>query len=142
MSKFLLRLKKNQKKGISPVISTIILIVVALVIALLVGVFAFGLFSTNANSVTLQSANLYSGSASFVMSLKNPSSATIALSSATQVLNGQGVTALTVCAPTALTSGGTTSVTCTATGAIVGDNYNYVISLTNGQSISGTVVAQ
>src|SRR5579871_6621896 len=86
MSKFLIRLKKNQKKGISPVISTIILIVVALVIALLVGVFAFGLFTSQTKSLSIQSGNLYTSTGDFDFALKNPGATAVTITSLT--LNG------------------------------------------------------
>lgn len=128
----------RKKKGISPVISTIILIVVALVIALLVGVFAFGLFTSQTKSVTLQSANLYAATGTLNYVLKDPGTAGTTVSSG--MITGPGVTAST-CAGAVAT--GVNPLTCTTTGAVtVGDTYDYVINLANGQSISGSVVGQ
>jgi len=142
MSKFLDRLKKNQKKGISPAIATIILIVVALVIALLVGVFAFGLFTSQTKSVTLQSANLYATGNSFAFTLKNPGGSTVTPTSYTMTGPG-GVTGTCTGAFTAITGGKLQAETCTPSAAsVVGNTYDYVINLDNGQSISGSVVAQ
>jgi flagellin-like protein len=143
MSKFLIRLQKNQKKGISPVISTIILIVVALVIALLVGVFAFGLFTSQTKSVSLQSGNLYATGPSLTITLKNPGSAAVLITGVT--VTGPGLTGSGTCATlaTSLTGGATTSATCAPVGTIVvGNTFDYVVNLNNGQSISGSVVSQ
>ncbi len=143
MSLILNKLKKRQRKAISPAIATIILIAVALVIALLVGIFAFGLFSTHANAVSAGSGNLYVTGSTFQFSLTNPSSAGTTITSVTISGFGEANAACTGVGLVAVAAGTTTAESCTLVAApTLGDNYNYVINLQNGQSISGTAVAQ
>jgi flagellin-like protein len=150
------KLRKGQKKAISPVIATIILIAVALVLALLVGVFAFGLFSTNSNSVTMQSGTLVATGEVLTLSFKNPGSSNVAVT--TVSLSGPPAISLSCTTGATVNAGSTLTVTCSdagtgyagtnakwtasGTGMVSGNNYNYIVSLGNGQSISGTVVAQ
>lgn len=145
MSKFESRLQKylKNKKAISPVISTIILIVVALVIALLVGVFAFGLFTSQTKSVSLQSGNYYAGTSTFAFSLKDP--AAVGTTITTVTINGFGIAnaPCTGAGLVAVGAGTSTAESCTTvTAPVAGDTYDYVVNLANGQSISGSAVAQ
>ena len=126
------RLRQRKKKGISPVIATIILIAVALVLALVVGVFAFGLFSANANTVSLKSATL-TAPTTFAFSLDNPASLQVTVSLVT--VNG-------ACTGTYAAFTGVYSGTCTVGTAVTsGNNYNFDITLSNGQAITGVAVA-
>ena len=154
------KLRKGQNKdlkAISPVIATIILIAVALVLALVVGVFAFGLFSSQTKNVTMESGNFYAATGEFAFSLRNPGTSAVGISSVT--LNGVGAAnapcqggTLTLVSPattvtwlTSSVSGGTVQTeACGVSGAAfgTGNTYDYVINLDNGQSISGSVVAQ
>ena len=162
---------KNSKKGITPVIATIILIAVTLVLALVVGAYTFGLFGSNVKTVTLTSGNLFagtlntanvnaSGSSYISFSLNNPGAATtitgftLTGSSLTSAVTanyctpGTGGTcaAVTPTASVSLGAGTVTSITLyfhsTQTSTTSGQTYNYVINLGNGQSVSGTFIAQ
>lgn len=134
--------KLRNRKAISPVISTIVLIVVALVIALLVGVFAFGLFTSQTKSVSLQSGNLYASDGHFNYVLKNPGSAGVLVNSVTLTGATPDTLSGTGCLGTAA-AGTSTLFTCTGSSALTsGNTYDYVINLANGQSISGSVVSQ
>jgi len=157
---------KYGKKGVTPVIATIILIAGTLVLALVVGAYTFGLFGSNVKTVTLSSATLYGGtevvaigppagtSAYIVFSLNNPGSA----STITGItLTGSGVTAVTNWednegttysngVDNAMAGGQVTSYTFypfgTAQSLTTGQVFNYVISFSNGQSVSGSLIAQ
>lgn len=138
------KLKKGQKKAISPVIATIILIAVALVLALTVGVFAFGLFTSNAHTVSIKSGTLYASAAScsvatddcLVLSVNNPGSAT----TGALTLTGPGTPAIAV--PTGENFvQGVKTYNLNATGITSGDQYDLTISLSNGQSLTATMIA-
>jgi flagellin-like protein len=157
---------KSGKKGVTPVIATIILIAGTLVLALVVGAYTFGLFGSNVKTVTLSSATLYGGteaaalgvpasaSSYIVFSLNNPGSA----STITGItLTGSGVTAVTTWEDASGTSfmsngdnnmagGQVTSYTFYPFGTLqsltTGQVFNYVISFANGQSVSGSLIAQ
>ena len=132
---------KNNKKAITPVIATIILIAVTLVLALVVGAYTFGLFGSNVKTITVTSATLYGGSpGSLVFTTSDPGSNT-------------GISTVTVSGPTTATvtqltgtativTNGVTSFTVSMSGVSTGSVYNYVISFVNGQSVSGSLVAQ
>jgi flagellin-like protein len=158
---------RGSKKGVTPVIATIILIAGTLVLALVVGAYTFGLFGSNVKTVTLSSATLYggtepaaignppSGAATYMtFSLNNPGSASTITSI---TLTGAGVTAVTLwgnvggtgyllSGNNALAAGQVTSYTFypygTAQSITTGQTFNYVISFQNGQSVSGSVIAQ
>ena len=170
MNRISLRLKKNNKKAITPVIATIILIAVTLVLALVVGAYTFGLFGSNVKTVTLTSALLNSGSASsscaganFQMTFNDPGGNTY-ISSLSLSAGGvaQSMTyyyettpgTASTCASLTLSAsttngnainGGTTTqldVFFATTGLNSGSTYSYVITFANGQSISGSLIAQ
>jgi flagellin-like protein len=158
---------KSSKKGVTPVIATIILIAGTLVLALVVGAYTFGLFGSNVKTVTLSSATLYGGtenaavgavsaSSSYVtFSLNNPGSA----SSITGItLTGAGISSVTSWETSAgstysdgvqnnMAGGQVTSYTFYPVNAAsqtitTGQVYNYVIAFANGQSVSGSLIAQ
>ncbi len=158
---------RGNKKGVTPVIATIILIAGTLVLALVVGAYTFGLFGSNVKTVTLSSATLYGGTegaalgvpaatSSYVtFSLNNPGTA----STITGItLTGSAITAVTTwensggtgfltSGNNALAGGQVTSYTFypygTAANTITtGQTFNYVISFANGQSVSGSLIAQ
>jgi flagellin-like protein len=158
---------RGSKKGVTPVIATIILIAGTLVLALVVGAYTFGLFGSNVKTVTLSSATLYGGTeaaalgvplatSSYVtFSLNNPGTA----STITGVtLTGSAITAVTTWENAGgtgfLTSGNNnlaggqvTSYTFYPYGSgtntiTTGQTFNYVISFANGQSVSGSLIAQ
>jgi archaeal type IV pilus assembly protein PilA len=131
-------LKKGSKKGISPVIATIILIAVALVLALVVGVFAFGLFSSNANTVSLKSATL-TGAGAFQFAVSNPSGSAVTITALS--VNGASCTGPTYPISIAADSVYSLATPCTATGVTAGNNYNFDFTLSNGQAITGVAVA-
>src|SRR5579875_3117407 len=163
---------KGSKKAVTPVIATIILIAGTLVLALVVGAYTFGLFGSNVKTVTLTSATLYAGTSTaitsgtcpasggyptLVVSLSNPGSTTTVTSltlsgagvtvAATNAFAGSSCTAITTTAPSvtgASASGSSTTITFEfgSTTLVSGNQYNYVISLGNGQSIQGVLTAQ
>jgi flagellin-like protein len=160
---------RGSKKGVTPVIATIILIAGTLVLALVVGAYTFGLFGSNVKTVTLSSATLYggnepiaignppaSGATYMTFALNNPGSASTITSI---TLTGAGITSVTqwgtasgtgyLTSPNnALAAGQVSSYTFypygnAAVQAITtGQTFNYVISFGNGQSVSGSVIAQ
>jgi flagellin-like protein len=166
------RRMKNDKKAITPVIATIILIAVTLVLALVVGAYTFGLFGSNVKTVTLTSGNLFAGNlptaalingttsgvAYISFSLNNPGAATSitgftltgASVSTTVVAYGcssMGVSCVSLTSsPIPLNAGKVTSLNLyfgsTAGSITSGQTFNYVINLQNGQSVSGTFIAQ
>ena len=159
------------KKGVTPVIATIILIAGTLVLALVVGAYTFGLFGSNVKTVTLSSATLYGGtegaalgvpaatSSYLTFSLNNPGTA----STITGItLTGSAITAVTtwensgpggtatdfmLSGNNALAGGQVSSFTFYPYGNALntittGQTFNYVISFANGQSVSGSLIAQ
>ncbi|MHB8565870.1 MAG: archaellin/type IV pilin N-terminal domain-containing protein [Nitrososphaerales archaeon] len=163
MNKANLRLK-NSKKGITPVIATIILIAGTLVLALVVGAYTFGLFGSNVKTIQLTSATLYGGTLSATgaaacagtateqISLNNPGSSTgvsgVTISgggaaSGTTGLFTVGSACQAASASNAVSATGVTSLTIYVSYAVTsGNTYNYVINFVNGQSISGSLIAQ
>ena len=151
MNNFSLRLKKNNDKAITPVIATIILIAVTLVLALVVGAYTFGLFGSNVKNITLTSDTLYS-SGTFQFALNNPGS----LTTITQVVltagNGQSTTLTAssisiggTAGDNTISGGAVSAVTITVGSGLTltsGQTYSFVITFENGQSISGSVIAQ
>ena len=152
-------------RAISPVISVIILIVVALVIALTIGIFAFGLFTSQTKWLSVQSANLDSADAAFTVALKNPSATDVPVN--TINLLGPGIISSgVVCTSPGIASAGvTTFVICSSSGSIAhcnghsthchskkwsspiaqitpGNNFQFTVLLSNGQGISGVVISQ
>ncbi len=155
------------KKGVTPVIATIILIAGTLVLALVVGAYTFGLFGSNVKTVTLSSATLYGGtegaalgvpaatSSYITFSLNNPGTAstitgiTLTGSAITAITTweNQGGTDLLLSGNNALAGGQVSSFTFYPYGNALntittGQTFNYVISFANGQSVSGSLIAQ
>ncbi len=166
MNKANLRLR-NSKKGITPVIATIILIAGTLVLALVVGAYTFGLFGSNVKTVELQSATLYvqggktgggvTENTTLNIALTNPGSSTTitALSVSGGAISGQFASwafhVAGVGPATSTLTSGVNLVTASNSTAIIpgiggsltaGQTYNYVITFANGQSISGSIIAQ
>ncbi len=163
---------KNSKKAVTPVIATIILIAATIVLALVVGAYTFGLFGSNVKTVTLVSATLYggatgintgnkdAGTSSLSVSLNNPGSATTltsltltgtALSSPISAWNYTvtGTSGYFIFATTAppMAPGQVSTYTfyglgTTAVPILTGQTFNYVINYQNGQSVSGSLIAQ
>jgi flagellin-like protein len=158
---------KTYRKAVTPVIATIILIAGTLVLALVVGAYTFGLFGSNVKTVTLSSATLYGGSEGgalgvpaasssyIVFSLNNPGSG----STITGItMTGSGITSVTNWEDSAgnsysngvdnaMAGGQVTSYTFYPFGNVAnvvetGQVFNYVISFANGQSVSGSLIAQ
>lgn len=160
-------MKSRGKRAVNPVIATIILIAGTLVLALVVGAYTFGLFGSNVKTVTLSSGTLYGGTegaalgvpgndaAYMTFSLNNPGSAS-SISGIT--LTGSGISEITswenaggtdlmALGNDALSGGQVSSYSFypygdSATSIITGQTFNYVISLANGQSVSGSLLAQ
>jgi flagellin-like protein len=140
MNKVNLRIK-NDKKGITPVIATIILIAGTLVLALVVGAYTFGLFGSNVKTLQETSATLYSGATgSLVFSLNNPGAAT-KLSTVTLSNSTDTSISTTTTLPLAI-SAGVASYTLAYGILDSGVTYNYVMTFANGQSVSGSLIAQ
>ena len=148
---------RNSKKGVTPVIATIILIAGTLVLALVVGAYTFGLFGSNVKTVTLSSGTLYAGTSGFTFALSNPGSSTnITSLTVTGIFNSSSSSVLkTFDVSSGGVSGCAAAGTCVANGitsftaippasiaTVTGAVYNYVINLKNGQSVSGSLIAQ
>ena len=165
--KHAMRIMNSHKKGVTPVIATIILIAGTLVLALVVGAYTFGLFGSNVKTVTLSSATLYggteqastglpiaSGATYMTFALNNPGS----ISTITGItLTGAGVSSISTWETSGGTDFGTSPYNVLAAGQVTsytfypygtiqsittGQTFNYVISFANGQSVSGSVIAQ
>jgi flagellin-like protein len=167
-----LNVRGRSKKGVTPVIATIILIAGTLVLALVVGAYTFGLFGSNVKTVTLSSATLYGGvtasssvaaTSSLTLAINNPGSATT-ISSVT--LTGAGISPVsswdtssasgtagstvnfaTQSNANAMAAGAVTSFTfypwsSSSQPITTGQTFNYVINFANGQSVSGSLIAQ
>jgi flagellin-like protein len=158
---------KNSKKAVTPVIATIILIAATIVLALVVGAYTFGLFGSNVKAITTPSVYIYSGGATaasgtapclganMALTATDPGGATTLSSISITGASGAVpestflVSAAAACTAQAITSWtlpagastpldvyfGTTALTSGAT-------YNYVINFANGQSVSGSLIAQ
>jgi len=163
---------KSSKRGVTPVIATIILIAGTLVLALVVGAYTFGLFGSNVKTVTLSSATLYGGtttvatkasnsSATYItFSLNNPGSSSsltgltltgsgISSIDTWQLTNGTAIGFTPANVASALSGGKVTSYTFYASNTAgngqtitTGQVFNYVLSFANGQSVSGSLIAQ
>jgi len=160
----------HSKKAVTPVIATIILIAGTLVLALVVGAYTFGLFGSNVKTVTVSSATLYGGTpaigaglatSSFTMSLNNPGSAStitsltltgtglgspISLWSVTTDTGGS-VNFNAIAGPNSMLPGQVSSFTLYPIGVAgqtitTGQTFKYVIHFANGQSVSGSLIAQ
>jgi len=164
----------HSKKAVTPVIATIILIAATLVLALVVGAYTFGLFGSNVKTITLTSGTLYGGvtatssstaTASFVLALNNPGSATYVTSLS---MSGAGIATVTSWDNSSAASASTNLIVFTAShpgnnampaGTVTsftyypenaapsqeittGQVFNYVINFANGQSVSGSLIAQ
>ena len=162
-----LHVRGSSKKGVTPVIATIILIAGTLVLALVVGAYTFGLFGSNVKTVTLSSATLYGGTEGSSLGIPAPGSTYITFSlnnpgSASTItgitLTGAGISAITswenvggtdlfLSGNNFLSAGQVSSYTFYPYGnaanlITTGQTFNYVISFSNGQSVSGSVIAQ
>ncbi len=158
------------KRAVTPVIATIILIASTLVIGMVLAVFTSGIFGANVVMISLTSGVLYSGTtsdsatsatSSLSAALNNPGPATYISGIS---LTGSGISSISTwcnsnvvaCAQINFANSGTgnalgpgqvtTLVFYPATPTSItlrpGETFNYVISFANGQSISGSLVAQ
>ncbi len=148
MTRFGQRLK-DHKKAIHPVIAVIILIAVTLVLALVVGAYTFGLFGSNVRTITLTTASLYV-SGSFQFALKNPGTNTT-ISSVILTSGNGNQTSLSTSSiqvgntTTNMIAGGQVSsitLPVSASFLVSDQTYSYVITFQNGQSITGSQIAQ
>lgn len=153
MSRFNRRLR-DHKRAVHPVIAVIVLIAVTLVLALVVGAYTFGLFGSNAKTITVTSATLYAAG-SFEFALNDPGSQTLITqivmtsgsggsvslgassisiggTSGDNTVSGGVVSSISVTVPTTATNWALTS----------GQTYSFVITFQNGQSITGSSIAQ
>lgn len=162
----------NRKKAVTPVIATIILIAGTLVLALVVGAYTFGLFGSNVKTVTLSSATLYGGTEAAAIgptggppttttyisfALNNPGSGTyidgmtltgsaIGTISTWEDSTGAALSTLQTGTNNQMNGGIVTTFTVypygTSQNIVTGQVYNYVINFANGQSVSGSLIAQ
>ncbi|MHB1907900.1 MAG: archaellin/type IV pilin N-terminal domain-containing protein [Nitrososphaerales archaeon] len=143
---------RNSKKGITPVIATIILIAVTLVLALVVGAYTFGLFGANTKTITVSSANLNASNGVLTFAMSNPgSAATVTSLTLSGASLGTPITSWTftvsgsTVVDSSVTGGGVTTLTATPSPSqslTSGQTFNYVLAFSNGQSVSGVVIAQ
>ncbi len=164
-------MRKNSRRGVTPVVATILLISSTLVLALAVGAYTFGLFGSNVKTILLENASLYSGAE--VATLGNPSQTSSYISFnlnnpgasskiSSFVLTGSAITAVGtweivngsfagfvqgIPSQFNLVYAGTVTPFTyypfgVAQSVISGQLYSYTIDFTNGQSITGTLIAQ
>jgi hypothetical protein len=166
------RICRNSKRGVTPAIATMVLISSTIVMALAVGAYTYGILGSNyaAITFTLTSAELFSGSttdniswlatSSFSVYLKNPGpAATVTsvvmtgaalnseLASWSVTPTPQPGNSLLVGGHNALPGGTVIELTMYPVHSplvftISGQLYEYVISFSTGQSISGSIIAQ
>jgi hypothetical protein len=155
--------------GVTPAIATMVLLSATLVLALVFGAYSFSLFRPNVNHISLTTVVLTDGvttdnltiaaTASLQITLRNPDLNTT-LSSIRFSENGQNpLTTWSISSSPghgnsflvngqSLVSGGrTTSLTLYPVSSpsveiLPGATYDYIISFSNGQSISGALIAQ
>jgi len=160
---------KRYRRGVTPALATMVLLSATLVLALVFGAYTFSIFRPNVNHVTLTSAiftdgatsdNLsVSATASLQISMNNPD-LTTTVNSMKFSENGQGPltswsisrnpgagNSFLVGGQNLVIGGRSTSLTLypvsnPSAEILPGATYDYIISFSNGQSISGALVAQ
>jgi FlaG/FlaF family flagellin (archaellin) len=160
----------RKSQAVTPVVATMILLSGTIILALVVGIFTFGFLGSGADTVTLSSGTLASGvtsdnttissTSSLVFYLKNPGRAlnvtglTLSGSALTSSISAWSITpysqqgnSFLTAGHNSLPGGRTTSFTIypvqvPSTAILFGETYTYYIVLSNGQSISGELIAQ
>ena len=161
---------KSSRRGVTPAIATMILLSGTLVLALLVGAYTFSIFGSSVKFAKLSLVIFYEGvtsdnqstaaTSSFRLSLNNAGN-TESISSLTVTVSGtsnsitswsttpgaQPADSFFVSGNNALPGGVTSSFTIypvhnPSISINSGATYDYVISFSNGQSISGVLIVQ
>ena len=158
------------RRGVTPAIATMVLLTATLVLSLIFGAYSSSLFRPNANRIQLSAIMLNDGSssdnassiatASLTLSIKNPDLATsvnslmlsspalqIPITSWVLTEGPESNNSLFVAGHNVVGPGTTTNllmypVQAPVVSVIVGSTYDYLIQFSNGQSISGAIVAQ
>jgi flagellin-like protein len=129
----------NAKKGISPVIATIILIAITIVIAIAVAGWVFGLFGSYSRTqavtiVASASSCTASGNCQIMVSNQGGSAVTVVSAS----INGMSASLNTL--NTVIPAGSSEVVTVTLTGYTAGQTVQVQLGLSNGNTLSTTLV--
>jgi len=132
----------NAKKGISPVIATIILIAITIVIAIAVAGWVFGLFGSYSRqggvTILASASNCYSSTNSCIITVSNQGSTGVTVISAS--INGQQET-LAASVPVSAGTTATVSVSAASGQTLTsGETVNVQLGLSNGNTISTTLV--
>jgi len=139
----------NAKKGISPVIATIILIAITIVIAIAVAGWVFGLFGSYSRqggvTILASASNCYSSTSttktldnSCIITVSNQGSTGVTVISAS--INGQQGT-LAASVPVSAGTTATVSVSAASSQTLTsGETVNVQLGLSNGNTISTTLV--
>jgi len=141
--------RAKSKRAISPVIATIILVAITIVIAVAVAGWVFGLFgnySKTANGVTVVSGLSTCGATTTTtcnIVLSNQGANAVSVIGAS--VNGPSVSSTagaSVGGSTVVPAGGAVTVTITVSGTLQpGGTYNIQIALSNGGTVTTTIVA-
>jgi len=134
--------RAKSKRAISPVIATIILVAITIVIAVAVAGWVFGLFgnySKTANGVTVVSGLSTCSSNTCNIVLSNQGANAVSVVGAS--VNGPSVSSPTA-STTFVPAGGTVTVAISVAGTFQpGGTYNIQIALSNGGTVTTTIVA-
>src|SRR5579875_3889428 len=130
------RRQATKKKGISPVIATIILIAITIVIAIAVAGWVFGLFGsysrTQPVTIVASASSCSQSQNQCVLVLSNQGGSAVTVVSAS--INGQPVSANSIAGATSA------AVTITQTGLVAGQTVQVQLGLSNGATLSTTLV--
>src|SRR5579883_1576884 len=131
------------KRGISPVIATIILIAITIVIAIAVAGWVFGLFGsysrTQPVTIVASASSCSQSQNQCVLVLSNQGGSAVTVVSAS--INGQPVSANSIAGATVISAGATSAaVTITQTGLVAGQTVQVQLGLSNGATLSTTLV--
>lgn len=163
-------MRRRSESAVTPAIATMLLITATLVLALVVGAYSSSLLGPNVDQVQLVSILLYDGdtadnitttaSASLILVLKNPDVATlissielsspaldVPITSWSVTDAPQSGNSFFVNGQNELAGGSTNSFTIYPVQSppmdiSVGGTFDYLIEFSNGQSISGAIIAQ
>src|SRR5579875_3886038 len=136
------RHQATRKRGISPVIATIILIAITIVIAIAVAGWVFGLFGsysrTQPVTIVASASSCSATSNSCTLELSNQGGSAVTVVSAS--VDGTSATINSVSGNTLISAGGSTYVVINTQGLVAGQTVQVQLGLSNGATLSTTLV--
>ena len=137
--------QKKVKKGITAVIAASLLMAITLALALGIGAYTIGVFGSKVQNVQLTSSNIYGGKATspganITFAFDNPGRA-ITITSFTM---GNWTSKVSVSLLNSTIASGLNSIYASSfsTSVSSGSTYAWYIQLSNGQSMSGSLISQ